>query len=632
MSMPSPPPVAETPSARPHDFLCTVFLLAFFLLPLRAVAQDDLKSFSDKVEVRRVEVEVLVTRSDGSPVHGLGIDDFELLIDKQLVPLSHFVPPAVSDPELLKAREEAEPQARRTEQHPNHLVLFLDLAYLRAGELRSLATPIEEFLAPRLAVGDLVTLVTSDHGLDPLRALEAPLPPLQPIFDGVADRLGRGERLRREYDDIRRDLARTLDSSEFDPLLDHQPNRDLPQLMARIADFSKSARREAETTSALLRLLTSAMAGQPGRKTVLYLGGRLPLDAGRTLAEAWQRASGPATDRRLAIYETNDPDNLNNNISISAQEATRFSNVPPLELPKAGTARFLALAEQASSQGVTFYTFDASRGGADADLGITQGTDNLDAVAGGTWELSDTLGAGSFGALAVLAEGTGGRSLSGRRDLKNLLGALRNHLSGGYLLGFEPPIETEEAEKEASPHRIAVRLRGGRETADLRLQYRRFFHRLPPDLETAERTLSALLLHPSGFAPTNPLEVELEFGARQQGDNGKERLPVTVRVPFSRLALQTETWAHSGQLSFFFTAGSLEHGALPVRKAMVPVRVPNEQLLEAFGRQIESSFEIELPAGARAIAVSVLDDFAPTLSTLVTPLSLPAPLDSAVEP
>jgi len=627
LSMSPSQPNSSLRSLSQHRVVAALFACALLPLSLHADPRDDLETFSDRLTVRLVEVEVLVSDRDGVAVHGLVAEDFELLVDEEPVPLSHFVAPtprrrpaAPTTRATEAAGESTAPTAEKTPQDSTSLVIYLDLAYLRPGELRDLAEPLQIFLASQLAAGSRLTLMAADRGLETLRALQAPLPPLLPIFDQIATRIGRGERLRQEYDDIRNTIARTLDDEEFDPLLDRQPNRGLRLLMARIENFADSAHREAEITTAQLRFLTSSLAGLPGRKMVLYVGGRMPLDAGRTLADAWQRAFGPGSTRRINTANSGQP-----TATAAPSAVFQFDVVPALDLPDTGAELFSTLATEASSQGVVFYTFDASRGGSGSGLSLAQGDGALEAVTGTDWDFSSTQRAGHQRALATLAVGSGGKTLGGRRDLAALLEVMGGHLEGGYLLAFEPPPSAEE-----EPRRLRIRLRNGK--LDLLLQYRHFFRHRPPDREAADRTLTALLLHATQPPPENPLELTLEVGERRKDVEGEDRLPITLRVPFSRLALNTETWAHSGQLSIFFTAGGLKKGTLPVRKAVLPLRVANEQLLEAFGRQVEYQLEVELPEGADAVAVSVRDDLAPTLSTVVHPLDPPATSGSSKVP
>ena len=67
-------------------------MLAALVLASPATSQDvplpDL--FSDTIDVRVVNVEVVVTDRDGSRVQGLQVGDFELLVDGEPVPIGYF--------------------------------------------------------------------------------------------------------------------------------------------------------------------------------------------------------------------------------------------------------------------------------------------------------------------------------------------------------------------------------------------------------------------------------------------------------------------------------------------------------------------------------------------------------------
>ena len=577
------------------------------------------ETFSDRLEVQLAEVDVLVTDEEGKILRDLEAGDFVLLVDGEEVPIETFDPPPPPAPAAIGAGEEPTDPAPEVEgpvvrrevvREPANLVIYLDLAFLRAGELKDLAAPLEEFLKGRLTTGDRVTLVAADRAIESMRSLELPLQPLEPVFQELTARVGRGESLRLEYDDLRRTLESGFDDEEFDPLLDRQPNRGQRQLMVRIENLARTAEEEVQASLVQLRFLVSAVAGLPGRKMVLYLGGRMPLDAGGALVRAWQQSFGPRTARRIAAANSDSPTS-----TVPASSAVDLATVPNLDVPDRGAEFFKELTTLASAQGVIFYPFDASRRDDASALGLDRNNSTLETVTGSSWAFGDTQRAAHQQALGGLAMGTGGRALVNRRDLDALLAALAGQIGGGYVLGFIPPSRDAE-----TTWKLEVRLRGDRQEEEgLDVQHRRFLRHRTTDQEAADRTLSALLLATAQPRPANPLGVEIEPGERLTGDEG-ERLQLTVRVPFARLALATESTAHSGQLSLFFTAGDLEHGAEPVRKAVLPLRVPNEELLEAFGRRVEYTLEVPLPEAAGAVAVSVRDDFAPDLSTVLLSL------------
>ena len=66
-------------------------LAAIVPLATAAAQQQDLPAvFSDAIDVRVVNIEVVVTDRNGNRVHGLKASDFELLVDGEPTPIVYF--------------------------------------------------------------------------------------------------------------------------------------------------------------------------------------------------------------------------------------------------------------------------------------------------------------------------------------------------------------------------------------------------------------------------------------------------------------------------------------------------------------------------------------------------------------
>ena len=100
-------------------------------------------------------------------------------------------------------------------------------------------------------------------------------------------------------------------------------------------------------------------------------------------------------------------------------------------------------------------------------------------------------------------------------------------------------------------------------------------------------------------------------------------MPVVIEVPLARLALVPDRRSHAGRLSIIFAGVDLHRGLGPVRKVVVPVPVANQDLLTALGRRMQYRLELELPADARRVAVTVRDDFRPMESTMSAAIRVP---------
>ncbi len=155
-----------TRERRFHRFLPAA--AALWLLPaLPAVAQDsplpDL--FSEAIDVRVVNVEVVVTDREGNRIRGLTANDFELLVDGEPAPIAYFTE---IDEGIVRAAPptgveiaEAIPALHTGEEVGTNFLVFIDdffsIRQHRDGVLRRL----EEDLA-QLGPADRVAAVASD--------------------------------------------------------------------------------------------------------------------------------------------------------------------------------------------------------------------------------------------------------------------------------------------------------------------------------------------------------------------------------------------------------------------------------------------------------------------------------------
>jgi len=268
------------------------------------------------------------------------------------------------------------------------------------------------------------------------------------------------------------------------------------------------------------------------------------------------------------------------------------------------------VAEVANAAGVTLHTLDlaglrrsSSFISFQSDATLATRTLGMDA----TPQLDADRGMSSDRSLAALAEITGGRSLAMSRDFGAALANIGRDLRTYYSLGFLPAADSRQGAEEK--HRIEVRLRqGGRR---YRVRHRESYRLDTRDRETAQGTLSALLLE----RPPNPLEMMVATGEMRPAPGGVI-VPLSITVPLARLALVAEGRVHSGRLTVFATAGDPIQGLAPVQKAVVPVRIANDELLTSLGRRVE--YRMELPWDRRGrIAVTVRDDYRDLTSTVL---------------
>jgi VWFA-related protein len=588
-----------------------VLLLLLLLAAGALSAQPVGDVVTGEVEVRVVNVEVFVEDRDGVPVTGLTGDDFELFHDGEPVEISHFSAVVEErlgeDPAAVAALGAAPPAAPRIDD-ALYLVVYVDFSFLEPGDLTGALEPLAGFLRRDLGPDDRVLLATARNGFE-VRQPFTSVPEL--VIGHFADlsAMASGSRVADEYRSIltaiERDKSLGTDRAERAGLSSAGTTGVPRGLLAQIQSFSEDVSGEIERTTGRLAHLVRTMTGLPGRKAVLYLGGRVPTRAARELFDAWQQAFGRFSDRAVPIQQVAGlTEDLAADSEIFDGLAVGFT-VLEAEEPLRDAA------EVANAAGVTLHTIDlaglrrsSSFISFHSDATLATRSQSM----GATPPSDVDRAASSDQSLAALADLTGGRSLAASRDFGAALTRIGRDFRTFYSLGFLP-----EGDVGADRHRLDVRLRdGGR---GFRLRHRRSYRLDSRDRETAQGTVSALLLE----RPPNPLDVEVTAGeVRPASDraSGGVIVPLSITVPLARLALVAEGRAHSGRLTVFATSGDPIRGMAPVQKAVVPVRIDNDDLLTSLGRRVEYRMELPWDRSGR-IAVTVRDDYRDLTSTVL---------------
>lgn len=576
--------------------------------PAVAVAQPD-PAVRDEIEVNLVELDVVVLDRDGNPVAGLTPEDFEIRERGRVTPLDHFTafePPKTGERvEPLAIPGDAADWKPQVARAVRHFVLFVDRTYLEPDDLRATVEDLRTFVRDELQPLDRVMLAATDGGVEILEGFTTDRELMDLRLRELEPRPRRSS-LPNEYRAILQEIEETLRTGgRGQSALARRTRPD--GLLSRINAFSEETHGEVRAVVGRLYRLVDALAGVPTRKEVIYVGGRLPTRAGRSLFDAWKSAFG-----RFSRWWEED-EAAQDDLTQGAAGLDRdfvFDAFPERAAYLDLSSLFEELGTHAAAHRVTFHVLDASGlGHSAAEAVSSRGTHLTSRGSGGTWTADGGRRALSDPAvLERLAEITGGRARVRSDDFAESLRGIRHDFDTHYVLGFR-----SSSDAGTEPQRVEVRLTAQRKGFEVR--HRHAFRSVSGDQRAAERVLSDLLLPPADGDDPPPFPLEVVARDGEPADGGGRRTRVTVRVPLAELALVPERTFHVGQLSVFFAWGDLRGDLQPVRKSVVPVRIANEELLTSLGRQVEYELELPLPEGVRKLAVGVRDDFAPALST-----------------
>jgi len=527
--------------------LAALFAAASSVLPAQ---EPPAARFGETVDVRVVNVEVVVTDGDGNPVTGLTRDDFELRVDGRPVAISNFyagergvttVAEAASAAPAPRADRAAAPAAAPTA--PSRLVVWIDDLSLAPAHRNRILKQLGGFLEEQAARGTEILLLRFDRSVEVVRPFAERRRPLAADLTELSRRSASGIFVEVN----RRETLREIQSIHSD------------DGCSRVEDMELAARRYAEPLRgevlagmAGLRDWVRALAGLEGRKALLYVSDGLPLVPGQEAYLLIDQLCGATT----AWAST---ENLANDL----REVTAAAN----------------------AAGVTFYSLDAaglSVGGAVADFGpgLAAGNAMLSRA-----NLHDTL--------SNFAAETGGRALLDANDAAPLVAALRSDLETFYSLGFAPP-----GEPDGRAHRVEVRVR----REGLRVRHRSGFTDRPAAERAADRLRASLRFG----GESDPLGIEIEAGEVRRIDDKTATVAVRIVVPAAKLVFLPGDEGDTARVEIALVASDAEgrQSGEQRRTLTVPRAKLAPDLAQAF---LRFPLELTLRQGPATLAVAVRD-------------------------
>jgi VWFA-related protein len=359
-----------------------------------------------------LELDVVVTGKDGKPLRDLNAEDFEVVEDGQVQPITHFARgfgPVVKS----AARPPSGPAPFPDEATPRgrYLVLAVDDYHIQPSELSTVRASLNKFVDSQLAPDDQVAVVATSGSLGALQQFTT-------------------ERavLRRAIDQLR------AHDRSFRPPLD----------VPRLTDYQAQLIEQGDA-EALDLAVQEILATEPRVRQTINNQTRLEQQV-RTMARQIVLSTAHVTTLTLQSLERV----VRTMLPLRGRKVVAFfSGGFFLGTTRESTRRDLqVIADAAMRSGVVVYTLDARGLVAVSAIG--------DASVGGGYNITTNPGArermelravdAARDGLNALAEDTGGLALFNRNDLGVALESVLEDSATYYRLGYEPVKSPREGE------------------------------------------------------------------------------------------------------------------------------------------------------------------------------------------
>lgn len=546
----------------------TASVAVFLALASFARAQEP---FTYAIDVRVINVDVVVTGRDGRPIENLTRESFRLFIDGRPAEIRYFS-------RIVEGRLDSVPEAEPAQtaaappppadvpRTPVTWAIFVDQTNVRPAQRNAALRQLRSFLESAVHDGDHSVIGN---------------------FDGVAFRMRRGfagrqallaelARLEKERFHLgpaaqQRSLIR-MEMNSIDPS-DPMSAAMMAAIGLRIGalvDLEADRTRRAITA---MRSLVDVLQGAEGRLAIVYLGGGFTTLPALDVVESYRQR---------------------------APELERGGQGPQPEMHQKNLERDVHLLYEriAATRAAVYaiYAGDGSPVTSPEEMGTME-------TAGGT--AGDRAELTQIALAREIAERTGGLFFKTNPRLARQLQAVQTDLTHYYSLGYVP----EGPAGRAGSVRVEVNVPGAR------VRYREKVRERTPEEQAADAVVAAL------FDPrqSNVLGVAVENDPPRSTRNGRV-VAVRVKVPLDALTFLPDGEAQRAGLAFHFAIAAEDGTVWRLDSRELPLRIPRADLAKALSQKITYSVDVPLQRRGARLAVSVQDRIGMTRSLVTVPL------------
>ncbi|HKR66587.1 MAG TPA: VWA domain-containing protein, partial [Thermoanaerobaculia bacterium] len=378
--------------------------------------------FSEVMEVRVTNVDVVVTGRDHKPVSGLKLEDFELYEDGVKKEITNF----------LEVREDATPSLDTTtattsvapaetkapeDIRRRQIVIFVDNAAVQRAHRNAVLPFVDKFVKQNVRKGDEVALITWEHSLKAVlepttdfTAMDAALKTLEQQTSATA-----GANYRQFQDQILFTIRAYQSSGRMPPWA---------EAVAQARHYAMEATQTTRQRVEALKIVAASMRGAPGRKILVFVTENL--------------ASNPAEAAFAYIDSIKD--------QFDGYDGPSMNQAHDFEIE--GLVRDVA--DIANSAGVTLYPIDVGGKYAGSDFSDASQARVVTSVATVVTQTASLTVNG-------LASETGGAALYGATNWQLAFDTISNDLNTYYSLGYR-----SSGEKQDRLRHIEVRLKNNK--------------------------------------------------------------------------------------------------------------------------------------------------------------------------
>ncbi|HUP45694.1 MAG TPA: VWA domain-containing protein [Thermoanaerobaculia bacterium] len=521
--------------------------------------QEELTRLTENIDVRVINIDVVVTDRRGVPVTGLTRNDFEIFENNVPKPISNFYEVEgarpVNDPrdgQIVDAPAvPAAPVAAA--DVPDHMrrrvIFYIDNLSLAPFNRNRVFQQMKEFVKESMRAGDEAMIATFNRSMKVRIPFTRDIAQIEQTLDIIAGEsaLGTANRSERKSTEDRVRDARTYEEA-----------------VATARAYASSVEHDLRQSASSLSGLMSTLAGLEGKKVLVLTTEGFPIQPGREMFQFIEE--------------------------IGREKGWRGSGTLLEGMHYDSTSVIQSIARSANANGITLYPIHAA--------GLTGGTEfSAEHATPTPVSVSHAFSTNTTESVQLMADMTGGQASVNTNNFAEAFRRIQRDMDYYYSLGYRASTERVDRQRyvrvrlKNNPNRYLVR---NRQTFVEKSMYAEMSDRVIANLHYRSRD--------------NDLGILVRTGRPIPMQDGLFQVPMEIQIPMDNITLLPQgEEEHVGGFEVFVAVADKNGDMSDVARKQHPLRVPATDVDRAKGKYYAYSLDLLMEKGLNRISVGVVD-------------------------
>lgn len=532
----------------------SIFIAAALTLPLAAQRNVDppQPKLVETIDIRVIDVDVVVTDRRGNPVSGLTKDDFIVLENGTAKTITNFYEvqggraknldvaevPALAAP----AREEVPEELRR------RVIFYVDNLSLAPFNRNRVFQQMKEFAKTIMRPGDEAMVATYNRSMKIRVPFTRDPNQIISMLDAIAKESGLGIAAKSEWKSTQ-DRIREATTYE--------------EAIGVARTYASSNEHDLRQSVQSLNGLLTTLAGVEGKKILVLTSEGFPIQPGR---EAFYMIDEMSREKGWTGGST-------------MLETMTFD----------GTNLIQSAAKTANANDITVYTIHAAglTGGSEMSAEYSQPVSN---------SVSQAASSNTTESLRLMADMTGGVGFVQSNNFALAFQRIQRDLESYYSLGYRAGTERVDRQRY-----LQVRLKNRK---DLVVRARQTFVEKSTYAEMSDRVIANLLYK----VKDNDLNILTRLGTAMPANDGYFRVPVDIQIPMSSLSMLPQGEVEfAGGFDVYVVVANKDGDMSDVARKSHQIRVSSADMKTVGNKFYTYTLELLTEPGLNKISIGVVD-------------------------